>query len=98
MPKTSRPPKHCIHKKNGKSYIRIDGRHIYTGTLADGKITLDAERKYRRILANQDKSTKPDSITIDELILYLFKRKLPSLRKSNRNHFKRLANVPTFLN
>jgi hypothetical protein len=76
--KTSHP-KHCTHKRIGQSYVRINGRQIFTGTLVKRKISTDAEKEYRRIiveyLANQDRPAKPSSITLDEVCVRFLKAK-----------------------
>ena len=84
MPKLnpSQPPKHCTDRQY--SYVRINGQRCNTGKLSPaGKITPEAEKEYRRIiaeyLANQDKPTKPDSITVDELVLRFTKEHLPTV-------------------
>jgi integrase len=96
MAKTSHP-KHCIHRGIGQSYVRINGRQIFTGTLVKGKITADAEKAYRRIiveyLANQDKPVQAESISIDELILRFFKQKLPTVHKASAQHFKAVSDT-----
>jgi hypothetical protein len=43
VPETTRPPKHCINKELKKSYVRINGQALYTGSLASGEITPEAK-------------------------------------------------------
>jgi hypothetical protein len=69
-----------------------------TGKLsADGKITPEAEREYRRIIteyfAGQDRPAKTDSITIDELFLRFLNAKKPLLQPSHFWHYKKCTEI-----